>query len=66
MIDMDGTVANIRIPAQSGDAEIFAAHVAERFRLARFSPGEIDGRPVRSEMKIKIVSEGPAANAGQQ
>jgi hypothetical protein len=66
LIDVDGTVANVVIPVQSGSGENFANHIAERFRHARFSPGEIDGKRVRSEMKIKVVSEDPTADARQQ
>lgn len=57
LIEPDGSVADVLVPTDDADAAAFAELVAARFRSARFSPGEIDGRPVRSELRIKVVSE---------
>jgi hypothetical protein len=60
-IDANGVVTDIVSPAETEDARRFADYVASRFRSARFSPGEIDGRPVPSQLRIVVVNEDIAA-----
>jgi len=62
-IDAAGMVARVAHAGEGSDAEVFAELVAERFRKARFVPGEIDGRPVPSQVRITVVSESLAAPA---
>jgi len=48
------TVSDLQDTAEAG---AFAQRVAQRFREARFVPGEVDGRPVPAQMTITVVSE---------
>jgi len=57
LIDADGTVTDILTSVDQDNARIFADRVAARFQNARYSPGEINGTAVRSQLRIKIVSE---------
>lgn len=63
LIDTDGSVADViggeGLPGQDD----FARHVAARFRSALFMPGEIDGKPVKSQLPITVVSENPATGS---
>ncbi len=58
LIDAHGLVADVIVPPQA-DAKTtsFAQSVAQRFKNARFSPGEIDGKAVQSQLRITVVSE---------
>jgi hypothetical protein len=58
-IDSSGSVADVLALADTEDLRLFSNLVAERFRKARFAPGEINGRPVKSQLKITVVSESP-------
>lgn len=58
LIDIDGHVIDVISSTDSPAAQEFAQRVADRFRQTRFSPGEINGRPVRSRLDAVVVSEG--------
>jgi hypothetical protein len=62
LIERDGRVGEVIVPAVDDRVAAFAERAAARFRAARFSPGEVDGRPVRSELRIKVVSERPVSS----
>lgn len=65
-VEVDGTVANVSSFVENENARQFANRIADRFLRTRFSPGEIDGKTVRSELKITVVSEpiaSPASNS---
>ena len=57
LIDIDGIVVDVSTSVDQGSARVFADRVATCFRSTRFTPGEINGKAVRSQLKIKIVSE---------
>ncbi|MGV3741388.1 MAG: hypothetical protein ACO1NO_03650, partial [Burkholderiaceae bacterium] len=57
MINTDGTVAAVESTDESEDARVFAQRVAERFKHARFVPGEIDGIAVKSQLRIVVVGK---------
>lgn len=56
-VDEDGSVVDVSATTQDERAQVFADRVAARFRFARFTPGEVDGIPVRSEWHVAVVSE---------
>lgn len=58
-IDADGSVADVISSDEPPALNEFTERVAARFRSARFVPGEIDGRPVKSQLQITVVSENP-------
>jgi hypothetical protein len=57
MIDADGTVAHIVLPDSAEVDRTFSERVAERLRQAHFLPGEIDGKAVKSQVRIVVVSK---------
>jgi hypothetical protein len=57
MINADGTVAAVESTIESEDGRVFAQRVTERFKHARFAPGEIDGAAVKSQLRIVVVGE---------
>jgi hypothetical protein len=58
LVDARGAVADVTYPPQPGRlTRVFADRVVERLKTARFTPGEIDGKPVPSELKMTIVTE---------
>lgn len=57
LIDVDGTVVDVSTSVGQDSTRAFADRVMGRFQSARFTPGEIDGKAVRSQLKIKVVSE---------
>lgn len=57
LIDATGIVSDVFPAVENDDLRYFAQQVANIFKLARFRPGEIDGRPVRSQLQITVVSE---------
>lgn len=65
LVDVDGTVAGVSTAVDDPTAKIFAERVAERFLKVRFRPGEIDGKSVRSEWRITVVSEPAPARPRQ-
>lgn len=65
LIDVDGTVAGVLAETGSPQESEFADLVAAIFRKTRFTPGQIDGKPVRSKLQVTVVSE-PAAAPGEQ
>lgn len=52
-IDEDGVVRHIRLDTP-GVHEAFAQAVREGFGGLRFSPGEVQGQPVRSQLRLEI------------
>jgi hypothetical protein len=60
LVDDHGAVADVTYPPQPGRlTRVFADRVVERLRAARFTPGEIDGKPVASALKMTVVTEPP-------
>lgn len=57
LIDEKGVVTDIRSSTETEDARRFIERVAERFRNAQFRPGEINGKAVKSRLKIAVISE---------
>lgn len=57
LIDADGVVADVIASGATDIDREFAVRVAARFKQARFRPGEINGKAVNSQLKIKVVSE---------
>lgn len=57
LVDVYGTVADVVTTIGHDSARIFADRVAAHFYSARFSPGEIDGKAVRSKLQVTVVSE---------
>lgn len=57
LIDEKGVVTDVRSATETEDARRFIERVAERFRNAQFRPGEINGKAVKSRLKIAVVSE---------
>lgn len=57
LIDVDGAVVDVIPSSEAENAGEFIERVVERFRSARFTPGEINGRPVRSQVRVTVVSE---------
>lgn len=63
-IDSTGLVADVLYLPGNEELLLFAERVAERFRRARFLPGELDGKAVKSQLRVVVVSE-PRANEGR-
>ena len=57
LVDEYGVVIDVRMSAEGNAAREFLDRISLRFQGVRFSPGEIDGRAVKSELKVVIVSE---------
>lgn len=57
LVEADGTVTNVSTTVDHDSVREYADRVAARFLSARFSPGEIDGKAVRSKVQITVVSE---------
>ncbi|GAB3549351.1 hypothetical protein GCM10027343_30940 [Noviherbaspirillum agri] len=57
LIDVDGTVVDVIPSTDAEEAREFTERVVERFKSARFRPGEINGRPVQSQVRVTVVSE---------
>lgn len=59
LIDDNGIVADVltSMETESESMHLFADRVAERFKSARFIPGEINGKAVKSRLQITVVSE---------
>lgn len=64
-IDADGGVRRVRSePARPGEADlppVFEEAARQAFLAARFRPGERDGRPVKSRIRIAVEFEAQAA-----
>lgn len=56
-IDIDGSVVDVTASTDAKDADEFIEQVSARFKKARFTPGEINGRPVRSQLRVTVFSE---------
>ncbi|MBC3870493.1 energy transducer TonB [Undibacterium oligocarboniphilum] len=57
LIDSDGTVVNVLESGENEDEWAFSRLIAQHFRNARFIPGEINGKAVKSALKITVISE---------
>lgn len=57
LIDADGSVIDVVSMNADSSLKHFADRVAEVFRRARFSPGEINGKAVKTRLEINVVSE---------
>lgn len=57
LIDETGQVVDVLMPDDSNGTSLYASRVTERFKKARFVPGEINGISVKSRLPITVVSE---------
>jgi len=57
LVEADGTVARVSSKVDRDDVRTYVDRVAARFQRTQFSPGEIDGRAVRSKLHITVVSD---------
>lgn len=65
LVNEAGAVVDVfGLPGSSGLGP-FVERVAARFRSARFSPGEVDGVAVKSQVQITVVSEALSATTGE-
>jgi hypothetical protein len=62
LIDATGTVSDVIASVETENLRAFSERVAERFKSARFTPGEINGNPVKSQLRISVVSETLSTN----
>ncbi len=58
-IDETGLVQKLRVDRSSGGSALESAAI-QAFRQARFSPGQIDGRAVRSVIRVEVEFEARA------
>lgn len=56
-VNEDGTVANVSTANKNENVRRFVDRISTRFLTVRFSPGEIDGKAVKAQFKIEVVSE---------
>lgn len=61
LIEANGDVSHVISFPQNDGLRRFAQQVADIFQRARFTPGEINGQPVRSQLQITVVSESSSA-----
>jgi len=57
LIDRNGNVTDVIPVVEMESARVFAERVAQRFRMAQFKPGEIDGKAVNAQLRITVMSE---------
>lgn len=57
LIDTDGNVITVVLGDPDEASHAFSERVAERFKHVHFAPGEVDGKAVRSQLRIVVVSE---------
>jgi hypothetical protein len=57
LIEASGLVSDVVAQSRADKEAVFLERIADRFKRVRFSPGEIDGRPVRSQVQVIIVIE---------
>lgn len=57
LIDADGTVIEAASTNADDASSVFATRVAEIFKRARFNPGEINGKAVKTRLEINVMSE---------
>jgi hypothetical protein len=57
LIDASGAVIDVIALPATEDLRTFSEQVADRFRNALFTPGEISGKAVKSLLQITVVSE---------
>lgn len=65
LVDRYGTVVDVIPVVEMESTRAFAERVAQRFRIARFEPGEINGKAVNAQLRIIVVSESPQAIDGK-
>lgn len=56
-VNEDGTVANVSTANKNENVRRFVDRIGALFLTVRFSPGEIDGKAVKAQFKIEVVSE---------
>lgn len=61
LIDENGIVIDVLGAIETDMVRTFSDLVTERFKNARFVPGEIDGKAVKSQLQITVVSENLSA-----
>jgi hypothetical protein len=57
LIDEAGRVVDVSVREGGAESPVFAERVARRFFDSKFSPGEINGQRVRSQLLISVISE---------
>jgi len=57
LVDGAGAVVDVIPAIEMESARAFAERIAARFRIARFKPGEINGKAVNAQLRITVVSE---------
>ncbi|MDQ9169781.1 energy transducer TonB [Oxalobacteraceae bacterium R-40] len=57
LINADGTVAEVLSADDDEALRVFSERVAGIFKRTRFTPGEINGRAVKAQLEINVVSE---------
>jgi hypothetical protein len=58
-IDEDGGVRRIRVDTPDVQPP-FETAIQQAFASASFTPGEVDGLPVRSQMRVEVEFQAPA------
>lgn len=64
LIESSGLVSEVIAGTPGTEAVMYVEMLRDRFRKARFLPGEIDGRAVRSALKIIVITERATRPAG--
>lgn len=59
IVNSSGLVDDVRVVSANGgiDNDVWIVRIIERFRRARFAPGEISGKPVSMELLITVTVE---------
>ncbi len=57
LVNEIGIVVDVIPAIELDSAHAFAERIAQRFKDARFIPGEINGKVVKSQLHITVVSE---------
>ena len=57
LVNEAGIVIDVIPVIGSESARAFVERVAQRFKSTRFTPGEINGKAVKSQVRITVVSE---------
>jgi protein TonB len=64
LIDEAGYVLHLIPQFDSSVPPQYVQAAVEAFSNARFTPGLLDGQPVRTRMKLEVTFDGPASEAG--
>jgi hypothetical protein len=66
LVGVSGFVEDVSITASTVRQSLYAERVAERFRNVRFLPGMLNGKLVKSSIRITVVAESlPDARSGE-